>query len=76
LDYYIINDTCLVSCLSAFQAFQRLFDFSPVKLAACLKPTSRSNYRNNNGLLKGRNNAARIILQPTTCNLSYGKNDV
>jgi len=39
----------------------RFFDFSPVKLAAYLRPPSRANYRSNNGLLKGRNNATRIM---------------
>jgi len=28
----------------------------------------------NNGLLKARNNANKIILQPTTCDLSHHKN--
>jgi len=38
--------------------------------------TKQSQLSYNNGFLKGRNNATRIMVQSTTCDLNHRKNDV
>ena len=77
MDHYITNDTCLVRCLKVHSKFSEWFcDLLPVQLAACLKQPSRANYHIIKGVLKGRDNATRIMVQPSTYDLSNRKNDV
>jgi len=46
LSIRLLCNAWLVGCLSAFQvSWVIFFDISPVKLAACLKPPNRANYR-------------------------------